>query len=37
MKNFAVSKLRFALTAGLRFSAHSNDIINTKKGTFLRS
>ncbi len=29
--------LRFALTTGLRFSAHSNDNINRKKGTFLRS
>src|SRR6266571_5211851 len=29
--------LRFALTTGLRFSAHSNDNINRKKGTFLIS
>src|SRR2546426_10948828 len=29
--------LRFALTTGLRFSAHSNDNINRKKGTFLMS
>ena len=29
--------LRFALTTGLRFSAHSNDNINRKKGTLLNS
>src|SRR6266567_4743252 len=28
--------LRFALTTGLRFSAHSNDNINRKKGTFYK-
>src|SRR4029077_5713063 len=28
--------LRFALTTGLRFSAHSNDIINNKRGHFKR-
>jgi len=29
--------LRFALTTGLRFSAHSNENTTTEKGTFLNS
>jgi hypothetical protein len=33
----AMLQLRFTLTAGLDFSAHSNDNINRKKGTFLIS
>ena len=31
------AQFRFALTTGLRSSAHSNDNSNRKKGTFLTS